>query len=80
MEKYLVVGASRGIGLGLVEALLADGRSVVAMSRDGASHAAAANWVALDITQRASCDRGGAAADIDIATCRWASGAVGRGG
>lgn len=57
MEKYLVVGASRGIGLGLVEALLAQGRSVVATSRSGVSHAPDASWIGLDITERESRER-----------------------
>lgn len=68
MEKYLVVGASRGIGLGLVEALLAAGRPVVATSRDGARHMAAADRISLDIADRASCDRAAASSILDGTT------------
>ena len=52
-QKYLVIGASRGIGLGMVRAILARGRAVVATSRDGADHAAGANWLKLDLNVRA---------------------------
>lgn len=56
-QKYLVVGASRGIGLGLVKVLTAQGRLVVATSRDGGAHAPAAHWLGLDITDSASRER-----------------------
>jgi NAD(P)-dependent dehydrogenase (short-subunit alcohol dehydrogenase family) len=67
-EKYLVVGASRGVGLGLVAALVSQGRSVVATSRDGGSHAPAAHWLALDITDSGSCRRVCGAAVLDGTT------------
>ncbi|MEI9402509.1 SDR family NAD(P)-dependent oxidoreductase [Mesorhizobium argentiipisi] len=56
-KKFLVVGASRGIGLGLVKVLAAQGRQVVATSRDGSAHAPLSPWLGLDITDSASRER-----------------------
>jgi len=55
-KKYLIVGASRGIGLGLVRALSAREQIVVATSRNGESHASASGWLALDILDSDSRD------------------------
>lgn len=53
-SKILVVGASRGIGLGLVKTLSGSGHPVVATSRDGAGPEPAAIWLRLDINDRVS--------------------------
>jgi len=53
-QKILVVGASRGIGLGLVKALSGDGHQVVATSRDEARYEPAVVWLPLEINDRTS--------------------------
>lgn len=53
-SKILVVGASRGIGLGLVKALSGSGREVIATYRHGAGPEPDAVWLPLDINDRSS--------------------------
>ncbi|SER14263.1 NAD(P)-dependent dehydrogenase, short-chain alcohol dehydrogenase family [Rosenbergiella nectarea] len=53
-KTILIIGASRGIGLGLVEQFLAQGWQVTATTRGTPVQNSSAHWLALDITDPAS--------------------------
>ena len=53
-KNILIIGASRGIGLGLVEQFSAQGWQVTATYRGTPTNTRSARWLALDITDPAS--------------------------
>jgi NAD(P)-dependent dehydrogenase (short-subunit alcohol dehydrogenase family) len=78
MPTTLIIGASRGIGQGLVQLFRQDGHSVIAAVRDTSkvNDEDGIKYIQLDITDEGSIKKAASQVDAIVSWSHWQSGAL----